>query len=195
MLFQIALDQPIDEADVMRLLRPDRIAARRHFERLRDARDARQALGPAGAGQDAELHLRHAELRGRDGDSIMTGERDLEPAAERGSVDRGDHRLGAIFDDVDDLRQHRLREGLGGAEFADVRAGEEGLAEADDDDRLHRLVGIGRLDRLDQPLAHRVPERVDRRIVRLDDQDVAMDLGGNRAHRSLPSPPRCRLFT
>ena len=28
----------------------------------------------------------------------MAGQRDLEPAAERGAVDRGDHRLGAVLD-------------------------------------------------------------------------------------------------
>ena len=62
----------------------------------------------------------------------MAAERDLEPAAQRGAVDRGDHRLGAILDRVDDLGQPRHLRRL--AEFGDVGAGEEGLALAGDDD-------------------------------------------------------------
>jgi hypothetical protein len=64
-------------------------------------------------------------------------------------VDGGDHRLGAALNDVDDLRQHRRLERLGGAELADVGASEECLTLADDDDRLHRIVAIGLLDPAD----------------------------------------------
>ena len=62
----------------------------------------------------------------------MAAERDFEPAAERGPVDRRDHRLGAILDRVDDLGQPRPLRRL--AEFGDVGPGEEGLALAGDDD-------------------------------------------------------------
>jgi hypothetical protein len=121
----------------------------------------------------------------------MAGERDLEAAAERGAVDRGDHRLGAILDHVDDLRQPGGC-GLGGAELADVGAGEEGLALADDDHRLHRLVGIRLPDRRDQPLAHRVAERVHRRVVRGDDQHVAMLV--SLSNRRIEGRPSIRAF-
>ena len=104
MLLELALDQPVDQADVAGLLGADRIAGRGHFQRLADAGDARQPLRAAGAGQQAELDLGHAELRRRHRDPVMAGQRDLEAAAERGAVDRGDHRLGAILDDVDHLR-------------------------------------------------------------------------------------------
>ena len=69
-----------------------------HLERLLDADDARQALGAAGAGQEAELDLRQAELRGRHGDAVVAGQRHFEAAAERRAVDRGDDRLGAALD-------------------------------------------------------------------------------------------------
>ena len=74
------------------------------------------------------------------GDAIMAAERDLEPAAERGAVDRRDDRLGAILDRVDDHRQPRLLRRL--AELGDVGAGEEGLALAGDDDGFDAVVGL-----------------------------------------------------
>ena len=180
MRLQLALDQPVDEAGLIGLLRGDGVAGRGHLQRLADSGDARQPLGAAGAGQEAELDLGHAQLRRRDGDPVMAGERDLEAAAEGGAVDRGDDRLGAILDDVDDLGEHRHLHRL--AELGDVGAGEEGLALADDHHRLDRLVAVRLLDRLDQPLAHRMAERVDRRVVRGDDEDVAVAVGRDRAH-------------
>ena len=62
MLLEIALDQPVDQADLMGLLRADRVAGRRHLQRLGDSGDARQPLRPARARQQAELHLGNAEL-------------------------------------------------------------------------------------------------------------------------------------
>ena len=73
---------------------------------LRDAEDARQALGPSSPRKQAEFDLGRAEFRGGNGDAIMAAERDLEPAAERRAVDRRDDRLRAILDRVDDLGSH-----------------------------------------------------------------------------------------
>ena len=185
MLLEIALDQPVDESDVEGLLRGDRIARRGHLQRLLDARHARQPLRAPCAGKEAELDLGHAQFRRGQRHPVMARQSDLQPAAERRAVDRGDHWLGAILDDVDHLGKHRLLHRLGRAELADVRPGEEGLALADDHHRLDALVRVRLPDRRDQPLAHRMAERVDRRVVGGDDQDVAMALGGNRAHRPL----------
>jgi hypothetical protein len=195
---ELAFDQPVDEADGVRLLRGNGIAGRRHLQSLADPRGARQALGAARAGQEAELHFGHAELRRRHRNPVVGGERHFEAAAEGGAVDRSDHRLGAVLDHVDDLRKHRRLERLGRAELADVGAGEEGLAVAQDDDRLHRLVRIGFLDRPHQPFAHRMAERVHRRVVRGDDEDVTVAAGADRAHaQCLPGFRRCdrRSFT
>jgi hypothetical protein len=102
---------------------------------------------PAGAGQQAELHFGRAELGRRHRHPIMAGERDFEPAAERGAVDRGDHRLRAIFDRVDHHRQPRLLRRL--AELGYVGPGEEGLALAGYDQRRDAVVGLRLLDRRD----------------------------------------------
>ena len=115
---QLALDQPVDQPASEALFRADRIAGCAHFERLPDPGDARQPLRAARAGQQAELDLGRAKLRRRNRDAIMARQRDLEPAAERGAVDRRYDRLHAILDAVDHLRQPRHHRRL--AELGDV---------------------------------------------------------------------------
>ncbi len=182
---QLAFDEPVDQPAVERVFGRDRISRRAHLQGLAHAGDARQPLRPARARQQAELHFRRAELRGRNRDAIVAGKRNLEPAAERRAVDRGDHRLGASLDDVDHLRQHRLFERLGCAELRNVGAGEERLALAGDHDRVHAVVSFRLLDRGGQSLPNSCAERVHRRIVRQDDQHIAMLAGRNRAGRRL----------
>ena len=67
--------------------------------------------------------------------AVVRRQRDLQPAAERGAVDRGDHRLAAGLDAVAHLGQRRRLRRL--AEFADVGAGDEVAAGADDQHRGH----------------------------------------------------------
>ena len=131
---QLVLDQPIDEPAFETFASADRIAGGAHLERLAHTRDARQPLRPAGTGEQPQLHLGRAELRRRHRHAIMAAERDFEPAAERRTVDRRDHRLGAILDPVDHLRQPRHHRRL--AELGDVRAGEESLPFAGDHHRV-----------------------------------------------------------
>ncbi len=175
--------QPVDQAGFPGLLRADRIALRHHLERERHARDARQPLGAAGAGEQAELDLGQPELGRGEGDPVMARQRDFAAAAERGAVDRRDHGLFERLDPVDENRQRRIDHRL--AEFGDVGAREEGLALAGDDHGLDRGVGRGLRDGGVDPLAHRAAERVHRRIVRQDDEDVAVALGGDDGHSSL----------
>ena len=87
-------DDFLDQAVLQRLRCADRIAADDHLDREFRTDHARQTLRAAGARQQAELHLGQAEpcVFGRDAE--MAGQRDLETAAERGAVDRGDDRLG-----------------------------------------------------------------------------------------------------
>ena len=59
----------------------------------RGADQSRQVLSAASAGNDAERSLGQPEPRAGGGDDEVAGERDLEAAAERGAVDRGDDRL------------------------------------------------------------------------------------------------------
>ena len=65
------------------------------------------ALRAAGAGEQADLHLRQADARlvVVGGDAVMAGETKLEAAAERGAVDRRDERLAAGLDAPVELRQ------------------------------------------------------------------------------------------
>ena len=64
-------------------------------QRVGDAEHAHGARDAAAAGQQAELHLREAEhgLGVVDDHAVVRGQRDLQAAAERGAVDRGDDRL------------------------------------------------------------------------------------------------------
>ena len=57
---QVAIHHFVDQADGERVLRPHRRAAGHHLQRLFRADDARQPLGAAGAGQQAELDFGQA---------------------------------------------------------------------------------------------------------------------------------------
>src|SRR5258706_14822045 len=82
-LDEIALDDFVDEAGRERVLRRNRIAAENHRETLFDADEAGQKLRSAGARNDAELDFGKPEPRAGCGEAEITGERHLQPAAER----------------------------------------------------------------------------------------------------------------
>ena len=106
-------------------------------------------------------------------------------AAERGAVDRGDHRLVARLHRVERVGQARPLRRL--AELGDVGPGEERAPVAAYDDSLDRVVGQGGLDRLLEPGADRLAERVDGRVVRHDDKHLAVAVSGDRvAHGRFP---------
>ena len=118
----------------------------------------------------------------------MAGERQLEPTAERGAVDRGHHRLRRGFDRGDHLVQAGRLHGL--AELADVGAGGERATRPGEHHGLYGRI-FDLLERIDQPGAHRVLERVDRWILDGDDCDVVValeiDAGVHAAHGFLPT--------
>ena len=127
----------------MRFLRGDHFAGEHQLHGDALAHQARQALRSAVAGNEAELHFGLAELGVSTGEAHGAGHGDLASAAERESVDAGDHRLAQILDQV----EHRLaamrvllgRDGIVLREFADVGAGDEGLlARAGEDDDANR---------------------------------------------------------
>ena len=182
----LVLNQRVEQAHRLGLFRGNGIAGDDHRQRGLDPHDAGKALRAARAGQDAQLHLGQAQLRRGHGDAVMAAQRNLQPAAQSGAVDRGDDGLGAILDRVDDFGQAGGDRRL--AEFGDVRAREEGAPVAADHHRLDRVVRRGLLHRIGQPLPDRRAQRVDRRIVGSDDQHVALDAGGYHGHCTLLDP-------
>ena len=87
-------------------------AGQHHVHRLGLADRARQALRAAGAGDDAELDLGLAELRGVGGDDDVAHHRQLAAAAEREAGDRGDHRLAHLADRLPVAADESLRVGV-----------------------------------------------------------------------------------
>ena len=80
-----------------------------HLQRLLHADQARQPLGAAGAGQDAERDLRQPELAHVLGHhAVVAAQRQLQPAAQRRAVDGRHDRLVARLDAGDLRRQERL---------------------------------------------------------------------------------------
>ncbi len=151
---------------------------------------ARQALGAAGAGQDADLHFGETHLGARHGDAVMAGERHLEPAAERIAMDRRDHRFRAVVEHV--VGAPAGWRGGRPAELADVGAGDKAAAGADQHHGLDRWVGIAAVDRTDDALRHAGRQRVDRRVVDRDDTNIAILLETDQlAFSHFRSPRRC----
>src|SRR5207249_7432226 len=91
--------------------------------------ETRQALRAPISRRDPQLHLRLSELRILAGDPDMTRHRQLAAAAERESVDRGDHRLAAGLEAPEDrlpaLRARFAVEGPLPRQIGDVGAGDE----------------------------------------------------------------------
>ena len=129
-----------------------------------------------------------SDLRVVDDDPVVAGERDLQAAAERGAVDRGDDRLAERLQPA----QQRLvlahpagelvgRLGRDLLEVVEVAAGEERLLRARDDDARDRvLLGL-------QPLDGRLIEAPKSAFIVLADW-----FGSSRVRRlTTPSSPAC----
>ena len=152
-------------------MRAHGLAAHDHLQRLGHPDEARQPLRPAGTGEDAELDLGQPALGAAHRDAVVAAERELEPTAERRAVEGGDNRLRASVVELDHVGERRSLGGL--AELGDVGARDERATLPDEHDGLDLGVGEGLRVGVDQPLAHRLAERVDGRIVDGDDSDMA----------------------
>src|SRR5216683_272167 len=147
---KIAVHDLVDEPDPECLVGADGAAADHHLQALLDAHHARQPLRAARAGQNPQLHLGQTEAGALHADAVVTGERDLETAAEGRAVDGGHDGLRRALDQIQHRVERRLRGRL--AELGDVGAGDEGASGADDDDGLHGAVGSRLLDPVVQSL-------------------------------------------
>jgi len=171
---EIAFDDPVEDAVLHSLRRFHRIAGDDHLQRPFDANQARQALGAAGTGQQADLHFRQADLGIDQGDAVMAGERHFQTAAQGGAVDHGDARLARGLDGLDYLRQRGRLRRL--AEFLDVSAGHEGAAFADEHHGAHSGIRLGLAEGPQKSVADPMAQGVDRRIVDFDQGHVALAL-------------------
>ena len=164
------LHQPVGQ----RFLRRHRLTGDDALDRLYRPDDARQPLGAAGTGQNAELHLRQPQTGASRRDPQVARQREFEAAAERRTVHRRDRRLADLLERDDHFLQDRMFRRL--AEFGDVGAGAERPAGAGENDRFDRGVGLGGGQGIEQARAHGMAERVHWRIVDRDDGDVAVTL-------------------
>ena len=167
-----AIRDGIDKTVFQRRLGIDRLPGQDHRQRLGHADEPRQPLGAAGAGNEAELDFGQAEPGGGRCNAIMTAERDLEPAAQRGSMQGRDHRFGHCIQRRDHIARTRRFWRL--VELGDVGAGNESAAGAGQHDRMNRRVSFGALKRVDQPRTNVDIEGIDRWIVDHDDGDAAV---------------------
>ncbi|MNY02710.1 hypothetical protein D3C86_1352930 [compost metagenome] len=160
---QIRFGEFIHQADAQRVLGRDRLAVDDHLQCLGRTDQAGQALGSSRAGQQAELDFGQAETGVRCGDAVVAAERDLEPAAQRGSVYGRDHGFLRLFQALYDIGQLRLlgREG----KLFDVGTGKESRSLAKQHQRFDTRVGLRGGDGGFQARPHCLRERIDRRVV------------------------------
>ncbi len=104
----------------------------------------------------------------------MTAERQFEAAAKGDTLDRGHHRDRHVLDCRNHNPQVRLLSRL--AELGDVGAAAECPCGAGQHDGAKPALAPQLRQRIHQPGPQREAERVDRRIVHVDDGDVAVTL-------------------
>src|SRR5258705_881522 len=155
---------------------------------LADADEPRQEPRAAGLGHDATPGEDEADARRRGRDADVHRERQGNPKADGGAVDRRDHRLLH----VEDAQGHGAAAVamLLGGDGAAARGGAEGraarakigaraerAARAGDDDGAHVVVGVGAVPRLAQLAQHRRGDGVEPvRTVQGDRADSVLDV-------------------
>ena len=185
------LDDAVDQAGLGGLRAVEAGVFRRHGDRRRRADEARQPLGAAGAGNDAEIDLGQGEAGIRFGEPKPTAQSELQPAAEGRAAHRCDPRLCSMLDATDQLGQQRQLDRP--VEFGDVGAADEELARPGQNHRAHRWIGVACVGDLPQPGADGAAQRVDGRIVDGDHGNLvgSLDLHDHVhllqiAHRPMP---------
>src|SRR5437870_2420750 len=93
----------------MSFLRTDDFSGENQLQSAAFSDQARQTLCSAAAGNDAELNFRLTKLRRLCGNSNRASHRCFAAAAEGEAVNRGDHRLAKILDQIEDILSKRAR--------------------------------------------------------------------------------------
>ena len=168
----VTFDQGIDDALVLGLGGGNVPAGEDRIERILGAGEARQALGAAGARQQAEMDFRQTEPRAGQGHAIVSAERSLEAAAQRRAVQRSHDQLGRVFHRRNDVVQVGALGRL--AEFADIGAGDEGAPATNQHDGVDiRILGEG-VDAFFDAVTDGGRQGVYRRIVDREDTDAPL---------------------
>src|SRR5882757_4285551 len=135
----------VDEPDPIGFLRADHLAGENELQGAALSHQPRQALRAAAARKQTELDFRLAELRGLDCDPDSAGHGGLAAAAERKAIDRRDHRLAEVLDEIEHLLSEAARpfgvDRAGLRQLTDVGTGNERfVAGTRQDDAAHRRV-------------------------------------------------------
>src|SRR5690606_15905010 len=153
----------------------------------------RQPLGAAGAGDDAELDLRLAQLGGFPGDPEVGAEGELATAAERVPGDGGDDRLAAAGDGGEAVLEGA---GVGGrvgrrhdGHLLDVGPGGEDPLTAVDHHGVHSRVGVDEARGLGDLALDLGVERVHLRTVQSDRGDLVGHLDAYELSHAATLPP------
>jgi len=151
------------------------------LEGPRLTQNPRQALGSAGTGEHSQRDLGQAELERRTsgGKAQVSGQCDLQTAADAVAVDRGDDQLWGLLQAQQGLvgvQAEVVLEGGGDAlQHRDVGAGAEELfAGAGKDDDVHVVIHAGAQDRRVERLHHLVGVGVGGRVVQGQDGDATV---------------------
>ena len=203
-----AVNKLVDHADCCGLLSGDAAPAKNQVERIAHAlrappveQQARQALGAAIAGEQAQPDLRLAEARHGLGHAVMAGERELHAPAQGHPLHRRDAGLAHALDGAEgevrivgedhglldrvDLLQH----------LADVRPRHEGRgALAGEDHRDHRIVTGQRRGDQHQLVDGALVERIDRRVGDSDRRHLLARRNHVVLHEEIAVPVEQRLL-
>ena len=154
------LDQFVEHPHPERLAGADRATADDEVECILDSCQAGETLGAARAWQDTEFHFGKTQPGRCNCDAEMADERELQAAAQRRSMNRGDHRFSARLDPVEQLVEvWELRRLV---QFGNVGTREERATVAKDYDRTHARIIGQQLENAQDAGADGVREGIDR---------------------------------
>ena len=175
----------VEQSDFQCLLGCNRITLNNHRQGVLHADDARQALCSGGAWDQPQLDFGQSHLRTRHSNAVMACKSDFTSTAEGSSMDRSYHRLVTCLHLVESFRKVRADRRL--AEFGDVGTRKKSPSITAYDYCFDAVIGQSLFDPVFQPLAHLMAQRIDRRIVGDDYQDIIVTFGTNwRSHRGTP---------
>ena len=176
---QVGVDDLVDDAQRVRLLDRQQLAADDDIQRVLYADEAREALGAPGARHDTEGDLGKTHACARRSQTVVAPQRHFEATAGRDTVDGRNDGLRRVLDRSDDAGKMRSVRRWRLTKFADVGSATEHSTGPGNHERAHRVVGQRRRDVLSQPGTHTKAQPVHRRVIERDDRNA---IRGRRTH-------------